>query len=186
MDHPYHSPARRTLRAAWPWLLLAVALGLWGIESFQHAGGAELPEGEPAPSVTLTTNDGEFDLEAERGHVVVLAFWATWCQACRAEAPVLSRVSDRIRESGDRVVGVSVDTMPIDEVRVAADRLGMRYPIALATPDALRRYQVELLPTIYVIAPDGTVARAITGTASEGTLLEAIEEARGEPSAAAR
>lgn len=176
--HPYHSPTRRGLRAAWPWLLLAGALSLWVVESFQH-GGDGVPEGEAAPELSLASTDGTFSLEAQRGQVVVMAFWATWCSACRAEAPVLARLQQRLADSGDRVVGVSVDELSLEDIARAASRLGMSYTIAKATPDVVERYGVELLPTIYVIGPDGHVFRTFTGTVSESTLLEAVEEARG-------
>lgn len=182
-DHPYHSPTRRGLRAAWPWLLLAGALSLWVVESVHH-GGHAVPEGEPAPELSLASTDGTFSLEAQRGQVVVMAFWATWCEACRAEGPVLARVQQQLASSGDRVVGVSVDEMPLEDIQRAANRLGMRYTIAKAAPDTVQSYGVELLPTIYVIGPDGRIATSFTGTVGESTLLEAVREARGSESTA--
>lgn len=171
------SSSRRGLRKAWPWLLLAAALALWVFESMGH-GGREIPPGELAPSVSLPTDDGTFELEAHRGRVVVMAFWATWCGACRAEAPVLSRVHDRIASQGDRVVGVSVDELDVAQIRSAADRLGMRYGIARATPEAVQAFGVDLLPTIFVIGPDGRIADSFVGSAPEDTLVAAVERAR--------
>ena len=56
----------------------------------------------------------------------------------------------------------------------------MRYTIAKAAPDTVQSYGVELLPTIYVIGPDGRIATSFTGTVGESTLLEAVREARGD------
>ena len=167
---------RRVVRASWPWLALAGALALWTVGT----RGATLTEGQQAPSLMVPwTNDGQFDLGAERGHVVVLSFWATWCPACRTEGPVLSRVQERIEGHGDSVVGVSVDEGPLDAIGRAADQLGMTYPIAQATRPDLDRFSVELLPTIYVISPDGHIAESFTGAVGEDRILEAVERARG-------
>jgi len=167
---------RSAWRAAWPWFLLAAALGLW---LFVGGGrGAALPEGRRAPALTVETTAGDFDLAAQEGKVVVLAFWATWCPACRAEGPALSRVHERIRAAGDEVLGVSVDHEPLPQIARAARQLGMSYPIAKADRAALDRFQVEFLPTIYVIGPDGSIAESFTGPVGETQLLEAVQNAR--------
>lgn len=175
------APTRGGLRAAWPWFLLAGALTLW---TFAGRGGSTLPTGRSAPALQVASTVGDFDLAAREGHVVVLAFWATWCAACRAEGPVLSRVHRQLEARGDGVMGVSVDTMPLGSVADAARRLGMTYPIAVADHAVVDRFEVEVLPTIYVIGPDGRVARTFTGGVGEAALLEAVEEARSGVSAA--
>ncbi len=163
------------LRGSWPWLALAAALTIW---VFVGRGGDRLPDGEPAPALRVPSTEGELDLGAERGRVVVLAFWATWCGACRAEGPVLSRVHARLAAEGDTVIGVSVDTLPLERVAAAARGFGMTYPIALGARADAERFSVTLLPTIYVIAPDGRVTASFTGAASERTILDAVAAAR--------
>lgn len=171
-------PIRRGLRAAWPWLLLAGAIALWVFAG--RDGGELVPQGEAAPSLEVpwTGPEGRFSLEAQRGHVTVLAFWATWCPACRQEGPTLSRVQERIAAEGDTVVGLSVDRGPLEAVARAARGYGMTYPIAKATGQDTDRFGVELLPTIYVVGPDGRVAESFTGAVGEARLMEAIAAAR--------
>jgi thiol-disulfide isomerase/thioredoxin len=121
---------------------------------------------------------GTFRVGDERGHVTVLVFWATWCPACRQEGPTLSRVEARIASRGDRVIGVSVDDAALDHVVTRARQLGLTYPIALATLRDAERWRVDTLPTLYVVAADGTIAAALTGVASEREILDAVERAR--------
>lgn len=167
------------LRSAWPWLLLPASLALW---IFWSGGSSGLPSGEPVPPLRVpwTVDADGFDLARERGHVVVLAFWATWCESCRAEGPVLTRVHRTIERDGDRVVGISIDRAPLDAIERAARRLGMTYPIAHMDERDARRFRVELLPTIVVVDREGRVAETLEGPASADEILEAVREARSE------
>ncbi|HEY8427705.1 MAG TPA: TlpA disulfide reductase family protein [Sandaracinaceae bacterium] len=168
---------RRGVRSIGPWLLLLGAIVLW--VTFDGGRAEVLPAGTPAPPLRVPwTDGGELDLSARRGRVTVLAFWATWCPACRREGPMLSRVHERIAPRGDAVVGVSVDRAPLGSVARAARSLGMTYPIALATRADIDRYRIELLPSLVVIGPDGRVAASFAGGAGEDELLEAVERAR--------
>ena len=176
-DRPSPSRLRRAIRASWPWLLLAGAFALW---AFQGPSGETLQEGVPAPALRVPWSlGGDLDLEAERGHVVVLAFWATWCPACRQEGPVLSRVREQLEPRGDRVVGLSVDHGSVAAIGAAARRLGMTYPIAVVDREVADRFNVELLPTVYVIDPRGRITASFTGAVSEERLLAAVSAARG-------
>lgn len=162
---------------SWPFLLLGGAILLWLLTP---SSGGGLPDGTLAPALELPVEPGgTLDLSGGRGHVTVLAFWATWCPACRQEGPALSRVHARIAPRGDRVVGVSLDDAPLGSVASAARRLGLTYPIALATRADAARWRVDLLPTVYVLATDGTISSSFTGVASERQILDAVERARG-------
>jgi thiol-disulfide isomerase/thioredoxin len=184
VEAPAHTPHEgkpswgRRLRSTWPYALFALAAGLW---LFWGQGNHSGPvEGEPAPELVVPWTSGEapFDLAAQRGKVVVLAFWATWCPACRQEGPILSQVQQRIASHGDTVVGVSVDRHPLPAIEGAARRFGMTYPIALATQADSARFRIELLPTVIVVGPDGRVHETFAGTVSEERLIEAVEDAR--------
>jgi cytochrome c biogenesis protein CcmG, thiol:disulfide interchange protein DsbE len=167
-------PSRRRI-PVWPFLILALGVGVW----FFSPGGSLLDSGESAPSLEVPIDPGgTFNLTEARGHVTLLVFWATWCPACRQEASALSRVHTRIQSHGDRVVGVSLDDAPLTSVRAAATRLAMIYPIALGRRADADRFRVTVLPTAYVIAPDGTIADSFTGAQDEDDLLEAVERAR--------
>jgi len=167
---------RSGLRAALPWLLVAAAVGLW---TFWDPGSSPL-QGQAAPALRVpsTHEGGTFDLAERRGHVVVLAFWATWCPACRHEGPILSRLQERIAAHGDEVVGLSTDAQALPDIARAADQLEMSYPIAKVSRADVDRFGVEVLPTLFVIAPDGTVAASFDGPVGESRLLEAVEHAR--------
>src|ERR1700751_3562521 len=76
---------------------------------FVHIASAnDLIVGRPAPAITLTTLDGKhIDLRDLRGKVVILTFWATWCDPCRDELPLLSRYASEHAKEGLVVLGFS-------------------------------------------------------------------------------
>jgi thiol-disulfide isomerase/thioredoxin len=136
----------------------------------------------PLPAVSGQLVDGgKLSLAADRGHVVVLNFWGSWCPVCRREAPVLSAAARHDRASGVRFVGVDVS----DNSAGAAAYL-LRYRISypsLADPDdriALMFNElipVAAFPSTLVISPDGTIAGRVIGAATARDLQVLIRAA---------
>jgi peroxiredoxin len=117
-----------------------------------------------APDFSLAAQKGgTVTLSAQKGRVVLVNFWATWCDSCKDELPVLQELQ-RTR-AGDRfeVLAVSVDDDPAKVVPAFASAHGMIYPILYADRRTMDAYAVRLLPTSYLIAPDGTIARRYVG-----------------------
>ncbi|MFW6050371.1 MAG: TlpA family protein disulfide reductase [Myxococcota bacterium] len=172
-DSHHASILRRWARRLLP---LAVVLAVvWLIVQQRQGSGGHL-EGEGLPEATLELSDGsEVRLGEPLGEVVVLNFWATWCAPCRTEAPELSEMHREMRERGrGRVVGVSVEQAPLSQAAQAAKRLGMRYPIGVATPELLGGLDVQLLPTTLVLDADGTVHRSFVGAVTAHQLRRAL------------
>jgi thiol-disulfide isomerase/thioredoxin len=66
-----------------------------------------------APAITAKTLDGrDFSLAADRGEVVVMNFWGSWCAPCRQEAPALAALASHFRSSGVRFLGVDIQDTP--------------------------------------------------------------------------
>lgn len=166
---------RRTWRSAWPWLVLGSSLTLF---AFAGRGGDPLSADTLAPALEVSSTAGHFDLSAQRGHVVVLAFWATWCPACREEGPSLSRVHEQLRGRGDRVLGVAIDAASLAALGRESERFGMSYPVAEASREVFDRFRVTRLPTVYVIGPRGRVTASFVGSTTASRILAAVEAAR--------
>lgn len=166
------------LRRAVPWLAVA---GLGYLVLTQMSGASSLPEGRPAPPMRLTLSDGTaLDVGPDQGRVLVLSFWATWCPACRQEAPAVSRVHESLEGRGDAaIVGLAVESGPLSSVAGAARQLGITYPVGLVTVEQARAFRVDMLPTTYIIDRHGTVRWSRVGGVSEAELTGALSEVLG-------
>ena len=137
-------------------LVLAAALAMGAtLES-----GAVAPA-TAAPDFTLRTMGGpNLRLQEQRGRVVLINFWATWCGPCRQEMPHLNRLYEKYRASGFVLLGVNVDDDKRNAVDVAA-KLGLKFPVLLDTDKKVSRlYELSTMPSTVLIDRDGRV-RAI-------------------------
>jgi peroxiredoxin len=128
----------------------------------------------PAPAFVLRDLDGKtLRLSEFKGHPVVLDFWATWCQPCRASMPHLNAVQERLGPRGLVVLGVSVDDGGPLRVRRFADHLGVRFRLAMADERVLDQYgPIRSIPTTFFIDRRGQVARRVVGYIDEDTMQD--------------
>ncbi|HEV7913269.1 MAG TPA: TlpA disulfide reductase family protein [Albitalea sp.] len=143
-------------RTRWPGAARAVAGAV-----LVFMAGVAVPAPTPsavAPDFTLRTMDGpNLRLQEQRGRVVLVNFWATWCGPCRQEMPHLNKLYDKYRASGFVLLGVNVD----DDARKAADlaaKLGLKFPVLLDTDKRVSRvYDMSAMPATVLIDRDGRV-----------------------------
>lgn len=100
-----------------------------------------------------------------RGKVVLVDFWATWCQPCKKEMPGYQKLLDRYGSRGFVVIGFKFDTMPdMEDPLQFASKIGVRYPLAVATEDVKQKFGgMEGLPTTMVYDRHGVLRMKIVG-----------------------
>lgn len=136
----------------------------------------------PGQTVALPKLDGSTKaaLKDYRGKTVVLNFWASWCDPCREEAPILEKAQQRLQQSGKgTVLGVTYKDFA-DESRKFEKELGITYP-------SLRDDQLELapkfgtskLPETFVINPQGKIVAISRGQLDSAFLNRALDRATG-------
>ena len=133
--------------------LLAAMVGVCTI-----AFAAPIAPGGLAPDFTLRTLDGpNLRLQEQRGRVVLVNFWATWCGPCRQEMPHLNRLYEKYRASGFVLLGVNVDDDQGKAAGVAA-KLGLKFPVLLDTDKKVSQlYDMSAMPATVLIDKDGRV-----------------------------
>jgi thiol-disulfide isomerase/thioredoxin len=137
------------------------------------------------PSLSLTTLAGEdFDLGHQRGHVVLVHFWASWCPPCIEEMPELQSFFEHYRERGVEVIAVSQDrTRDIGDVHKMMHQMKMSYPVALAHTASRNSFGEQgTLPVTFIIDQQGVVRgelRPKTQPVTEAALAKIVDPLLG-------
>ena len=128
------------------------------------ARGLAIGPGDPAPTLSVGTLDGQVELTSFRtSKATVVNFWATWCEPCKDEMPALQELYERRSADGLQVVGVHLLGNPIGEINAFLEERGIDYPVRLGDPDDAERWTVGLLPTSFLIDDQGVVVRRYVG-----------------------
>ncbi|HUP96045.1 MAG TPA: TlpA disulfide reductase family protein [Burkholderiales bacterium] len=121
-------------------------------------------DGTPAPALVLKDIAGRsHDLTQYRGNVVLVNFWATWCEPCRHEMASIQTLKERLAGKPFVALAVNVDE-PEARVRnfVAQTRLAL--PVLVDTNKTVTRaWGVRVLPATYIIGPDGRMRYRLLG-----------------------
>jgi thiol-disulfide isomerase/thioredoxin len=134
--------------------------------------------GDSAPPLAVQELNGqEFNLASERGKVVIVNFWATWCQPCRQEMPALDAFYKRYHNEGLEMIGISADSRH-DRSDVETMAQSLSYPAAMLNDATNNGFgDPDDLPTTWVISRDGVVRAEFTPDkilVTEKTLDQAV------------
>jgi peroxiredoxin len=120
--------------------------------------------GKAAPAFTLPRSSGEpMSLEALKGKVVVLNFWASWCKPCVEELPSLERLRRQLKGAPVEIVGVSVDES-WEPVKKLTQQRPVQFNILLDTSKSVpERYGTSRFPETFILDREGRVKRKLIG-----------------------
>src|ERR1700756_5595682 len=99
------------------------------------------------------------------GKVVLIDFWATWCQPCKQEMPGYQKLLDLYGSRGFAVIGFKFDTMmDMEDPVTFAKKIGVRYPLAVAADDLKQKFGgIEGLPTTVLYDRQGILRKKVIG-----------------------
>jgi thiol-disulfide isomerase/thioredoxin len=159
-------------------IAIAVALILYVFAPGGVQPGAVKPAAErnPMPDFTFANMQGqEWSLKANRGTILLVNFWATWCGPCRHETPELVEVANRYRGRGFEVVGVTLDEDPDAVVPAFVKEFTISYPILVPGENSALAAGIESIPTSVLVDKQGRIARTYVGMVGERQLSRDVE-----------
>ena len=113
----------------------------------------------PAPGFTLQSRDGaQVSLASQKGNVVMINFWATWCVPCRQEMPHLQALYERYSSLGFELLAVNVEKNNAEGARKWLEETPVTFPVLFdPNNEVTKLYKVQTMPTTVLIGRDGTM-----------------------------
>ena len=136
-------------------LVSLIAIAQWFV--LLPIANAELVKGE-APNFTLKSQRGvNLKLSEHRGEVIMLNFWATWCDACRQGMPTLNELYQLYRNEGFTLFSINVEE-DVRKVKKALSKMQVTFPVLFdVTHEVSKKYEVDDIPSTYIIDRDGNL-----------------------------
>ena len=159
LDSLSSGPSKKKILLPIAVILIVIVGVLMAIKSSVHKEAKialqpiDLNEGSALPNFDLTRLDGSKVAVGDLPHkVMMLNFWATWCEACMEEMPSIVALREKYSAKGFEVLGVNVDENPNQVVPGTLLKLGMKFPIFTDQSNALAEmFDVHAIPLTVII-----------------------------------
>ncbi|MGE7980431.1 thiol-disulfide oxidoreductase ResA [Psychrobacillus sp. NPDC093200] len=136
-----------------------------------------LQVGDTAPDFVLIDMNGEsHKLSDYRGQGVFLNFWGTWCKPCEREFPLMDKQYKKVKDNGLQILAVNIGESDF-KVQKYIDRKGLSFPVLIdKNKSVMETYNINPLPTTFLVNPEGKIEKIITGEMSEESIKRYMEQ----------
>jgi len=132
------------------------------------------------PDFRLGSSTGEFVTPADfAGKTLLINFWATWCEPCRKEMPMLNELQAQYGAAGLQVIGIALDD--VQSVRDFAEKLGISYPILVGATDVMETNRAYgnvtgMLPFSVLVDKEGVIRWQYAGEVQPDKITTLLKE----------
>src|SRR6266852_3251251 len=122
-------------------------------------------QSDPLAEFSLPKLDGQMLHSQElKDNIVVLDFWATWCENCVGEIPAFNRLQEKYSTHGVKVIGMAVQSGWASDIQKFAVQYKMRYTILVGNDDTVTDFNIISFPATYVIGPGWKLYKKYSGS----------------------
>jgi peroxiredoxin len=150
-------------------LTLTVAIAIILLSLKEQESGLRLVRplqmGHPAPNFTFPDLNGEkVSLSDQRGKVVFVNIWATWCPPCRDEMPSMQKLYERFKGEDFEILAVSLDSDGSEAVAPFMEKMNLTFPALLDPKGKIRSlYRITGVPESFIIDKNGILVQRVIG-----------------------
>jgi thiol-disulfide isomerase/thioredoxin len=143
-------------------LVLIAGLILLAVIIFKKPAPATIG---PMPQFKLVKiNGGDLKSEELKGKVLIVDFWASWCEPCKSEIPKFNKLAASLAGKDFAMIGYAVDSGDSEDVQKAAKELGIQYQVVMGTDDVTAAFgNYRGLPTTFIVGKDGNIYKKYEG-----------------------
>lgn len=139
-------------------LFSGVVFAILGLTAFSQMANASSPppSAEPAIDFTLPSRDGNNQRLAEqRGNIVLVNFWASWCGPCREELPEMEKLQQKYEDLGFTVLAINVDDKP-EQADILLNDIEVTFPVLFDSDGKVsEEYDISAMPTTVIVDRNG-------------------------------
>jgi thiol-disulfide isomerase/thioredoxin len=157
-----------------PLLLCFCILIVSGCEGLGSRGADEVKVGNRAPAFSLKSLAGETVTSGSyAGNILIINFWASWCEPCKTEMPILKQVAE---SSGAKVVGIALDEGGLKAVKPFVEKYGINYTVLLGNKDVFTRFQGFGIPYTLVLDREQQIVSIYRGPVTREVLEQDVQK----------
>lgn len=127
------------------------------------------------PTGPLWLNGGKVETFNPKGRWLVVNYWAVWCKPCITEIPELNHLAAQHPQL--QMLGVNFDQVDRALLAQQIDKLNIQFPVLVSSPTQLNLVKPQVLPTTYIIDPEGRQVARLLGPQTLASLQRALAEA---------
>ncbi|TQR21072.1 thiol-disulfide oxidoreductase ResA [Psychrobacillus vulpis] len=160
-------------------VVLTIAIVFTVYSNLTKEKNAVLQVGDKAPDFVLVDMDGnEHRLSDYKGEGIFLNFWGTWCKPCATEMPAMDNQYGVYKDLGVQTLAINIGESDL-KVNSFVNRYGLSFPVAIdRNKSVMELYNIDPLPTTFLINPDGRIEKIIKGQMTEQDIANYMDQVK--------